>query len=152
VRVARGATKLLGGRICCIVGILFGAGGILFALLDASANVSSGAVGAALGVLGYVLGARRLGTATIVLGVIAIFFMADLTLTRTQYPAIVCKAETETPLSMRVLQAYATADRSLVMSSKAVRACSSALSFWSVDSSIQWAALVPMFPELTIRA
>ena len=72
----KGAAKLLGGRICCIVGILFGAGGILFALLGASANVSSGAVGAALGVLGYFLGARRLGTATIVLGVIAIFFMA----------------------------------------------------------------------------
>ena len=58
------------------MGILFGAGGILFALLGASANVSSGAVGAALGVLGYFLGARRLGTATIVLGVIAIYFMA----------------------------------------------------------------------------
>ena len=72
----KGTAKLLGGRICCIVGILFGAGGILFALLGASANVSSGAVGAALGVLGYFLGARRLGTATIVLGVIAIFFMA----------------------------------------------------------------------------
>jgi hypothetical protein len=32
--------------------------------------------GAALGVLGYFLGARRLGAATIVLGVAAIFFMA----------------------------------------------------------------------------
>jgi hypothetical protein len=68
--------KLLGGRISCIVGILFGAGGILFALLGASANVSAGAVGAALGVLGYFLGARRLGAVTIVLGVIAVFFMA----------------------------------------------------------------------------
>ena len=58
------------------MGILLGAGGILFALLGASANVSAGAVGAALGVLGYFLGARRLGTATIVLGVIAIYFMA----------------------------------------------------------------------------
>jgi hypothetical protein len=63
--------KLLGGRICCLVGLLLGAGGILFALLGASANVSAGAVGAALGVLGYFLGARRLGAATIVLGVIA---------------------------------------------------------------------------------
>jgi hypothetical protein len=41
----KGAAKLLGGGISCIVGILFGAGGILFALLGASANVSSGAVG-----------------------------------------------------------------------------------------------------------
>jgi hypothetical protein len=68
--------KLLGGRICCLVGLLLGAGGILFALLGASANVSAGAVGAALGVLGYFLGARRLGAVTIVLGVIAVFFMA----------------------------------------------------------------------------
>ena len=49
--------------------LLFGAGGILFALLGASANVSAGAVEAALGVLGYFLGVRRLGAATIVLGV-----------------------------------------------------------------------------------
>jgi hypothetical protein len=75
----KGATKLLGGRISCIVGILFGAGGILFSLLGASANVSTGAVGAALGVLGYFFGARRLGAATIVLGVIAVFFMAAAT-------------------------------------------------------------------------
>jgi len=52
------AAELLGGRISCIVGILLGAGGILFALLGASANVSAGAVGAALGVLGY----KALGT------------------------------------------------------------------------------------------
>jgi hypothetical protein len=72
----KGAAKLLGGRISCIVGILFGAGGTLFALLGASVNVSAGAVGAALGVLGFFLGARRLGAATIVLGVIAVFVMA----------------------------------------------------------------------------
>ena len=72
----KGTAKLLGGRFSCIVGILFGAGGILFALLGASANVSAGAVGAALGVLGYFLGVRRLGVATIVLGVVAVFFMA----------------------------------------------------------------------------
>ena len=72
----KGAAKLLGGRISCIVGILFGAGGILLALLGASTNVSAGAVGVALGVLGYFLGARRLGVATIVLGVVAVFFMA----------------------------------------------------------------------------
>jgi hypothetical protein len=72
----KGLAKLLAGRISCIVGILFGAGGILFALLGASANVSAGAVGTALGILGYFLGARRLGAATIVLGVVAVFFMA----------------------------------------------------------------------------
>jgi hypothetical protein len=68
--------KLLGGRICCLIGLLFGAGGILFALLGASANVSAGAVGLALGVLGYFLGARRLGAATVVLGIVTVFFMA----------------------------------------------------------------------------
>jgi len=68
--------KLLGGRICCLVGLLLGAGSILFALLGASANVSAGAVGLALGVLGYFLGARRLGAATVVLGIVAVFFMA----------------------------------------------------------------------------
>ena len=72
----QGVAKLAGGRISCVVGILFGAGGILFALLGASANVSAGAVGAALGILGFFLGARRLGAATIVLGVIAVFVMA----------------------------------------------------------------------------
>src|SRR3712207_7868431 len=46
------------------------------ALLGASANVSAGAVGAALGILGYFLGMRRLGAATIVLGVVAVFVMA----------------------------------------------------------------------------
>jgi hypothetical protein len=68
--------KLLGGRICCLVGLLLGVGGILFALLGASANVSAGALGLALGVLGYFLGARRLGAATVVLGIVAVFFMA----------------------------------------------------------------------------
>src|SRR5919112_513336 len=73
----KGAAMLLGGRISCIVGILFRARqrGILFALLGASANVSSGAVGVVPGVLGYFLGARPLGTVTIVLGVIDVFFM-----------------------------------------------------------------------------
>jgi len=70
------ALKLFFGRICCVVGLLVGAGGILFALLGASDNVSAGAVGVALGILGYFLGVRRLGTATIVLGVVAVFFMA----------------------------------------------------------------------------
>jgi hypothetical protein len=70
------ALKLFLGRICCVVGLLLGAGGILFALLGASNNVSAGAVGAALGILGYFLGVRRLGAATIVLGVVVVFFMA----------------------------------------------------------------------------
>jgi len=38
--------------------------------------VSVGAVGAALGILGYFLGARRLAVATIVIGILAIFAFA----------------------------------------------------------------------------
>src|SRR5918995_4336000 len=71
-----GALKLLLGRICCVVGLLLSTGGFIVAILGASANLSAGAVGMALGVLGYFLGARRLGAASVVLGVGAVFFLA----------------------------------------------------------------------------
>jgi len=70
------ALKLLLGRICCVVGLLFGAGGIVFSILSASVNLSAGAVGIVLGLVGYFLGVRRLGAAAIAVGVIALFFMA----------------------------------------------------------------------------
>jgi hypothetical protein len=70
------ALKLLLGRICCLVGLLLGAGGFVVATLGASVNLSAGAVGIALGVLGYYLGARRLGAVSVVLGIGAVFFMA----------------------------------------------------------------------------
>ena len=70
------APKLLLGRICCLVGLLFGAGGIVFSILSASVNLSAGFVGIVLGLVGYFLGLRRLGTAAIAVGVIALFFMA----------------------------------------------------------------------------
>jgi hypothetical protein len=75
-RKREGALKLLLGRICCVVGLLFGAGGIAFSILSASVNLSAGAVGMVLGLVGYFLGVRRLGVATIAVGVIALFFMA----------------------------------------------------------------------------
>jgi hypothetical protein len=59
------ALKLFFGRICCVV-----------ATLGASVNLSAGAVGIGLGVLGYFLGARRLGAASVILGTAAVFFMA----------------------------------------------------------------------------
>ena len=65
---------LLAGRISCVLGILLGVGGIVAALLGGTANVSIGAVGAALGILGYFLGSRRLGTVTVLLCVAALFF------------------------------------------------------------------------------
>ncbi len=52
-----------------------GAGGFVVATLGASVNLSAGAMRIALGVLGYFLGARRLG-ASVVLGTAALFFMA----------------------------------------------------------------------------
>jgi hypothetical protein len=70
------ALKLLLGRICCVVGLLFGTGGIVFAILGTSVNLSAGAVEIALGILGYFLGARRLGAASVVLGTAAVFVMA----------------------------------------------------------------------------
>jgi hypothetical protein len=69
----KGAVTALLANVSCIVGLLSGAGGILFALLGGGASVSAGAVGAALGILGYFLGARRLAVATIVIGILAIF-------------------------------------------------------------------------------
>jgi hypothetical protein len=73
---ARGerAVKLLAGRLCCLLGLLLGIGGIVGAFFGAGASVTPGAVGAMLGVLGYFLGSRRLGTVTVLLCVAALFF------------------------------------------------------------------------------
>jgi uncharacterized membrane protein len=69
------ALKMLAGKLSCVVGILLGVGGIVLALLGASDDVSSGVLAMLLGVLGYSLGARRPGVATIVLGTVALFFV-----------------------------------------------------------------------------
>jgi len=69
-----GQAKLLGARVACVIGLLLGAGSVLAALVGGTPNVSGGALGAALGILGYFLGSRRLATATVVLCVAAIFF------------------------------------------------------------------------------
>jgi len=58
------------------VGLLFGAGGVVISVLSVSVNLSAGAVGIVLGLVGYFLGVRRLGAATIAVGVLALFFMA----------------------------------------------------------------------------
>lgn len=73
---ARGAraVRLLAGRLCCLLGLLLGIGGIVGAFFGAGANVTFGAVGAMLGILGYFLGSRRLGTVTVLLCVAALFF------------------------------------------------------------------------------
>ena len=69
-----GRARLLGAGIACVIGVLFGVGSVLAALTGGNPNVSGGALGAALGIFGYFLGARRLATATVVLCVAAIFF------------------------------------------------------------------------------
>lgn len=66
--------KRLIGRLACLVGILFGIGGIVAAFLGSGASITPGAVGAMLGILGYFLGSRRLGTTTVLLCVAALFF------------------------------------------------------------------------------
>lgn len=73
-RDGEGATRLLAGRVCCVLGVALAAGGIIAALAGGGANISAGAVGISLGVLGYFLGARRLALLTVVAGTLALFF------------------------------------------------------------------------------
>ena len=61
----------------CILGLILAVVGFLAVFVSGTATASSispGAIGAVLGILGYVLGARRLGTITIALCVVALFF------------------------------------------------------------------------------
>lgn len=69
--------KLLAGRVVSVLGMLVALGGIAYVLFSstaASANVSAGAVALVFGLAGYLLGSRRLGTATMILAVLAVFF------------------------------------------------------------------------------
>ena len=58
---------LLIGRVLCTVGILLAVAGFFRVF------IAPGALACFLGVAGYSMGARRLGFATIVLGVVSIF-------------------------------------------------------------------------------
>jgi hypothetical protein len=75
-KARREAARELLGTVSCIVGILCGAGGVLFATLGASDNMSAGAIGAVLGISGFLLGQRQLAVVTIVIGAATVFFMA----------------------------------------------------------------------------
>jgi site-specific recombinase len=68
--------KRLGGLISCVLGLLLGLGGIVGTLLGATEDISTGVLAIVLGTLGYSLGARRLGAATVVLGTVALFVVA----------------------------------------------------------------------------
>jgi hypothetical protein len=67
--------KRLGGLISCVLGLLLALGGIVGPLLALTEDVSTGVLAIVLGVLGYSLGTRRLGAATVVLGTVALFFV-----------------------------------------------------------------------------
>ena len=69
-----GRARPLGARIACALGVLFAVGSVLAALVGRNPEISGGTVGVGLGILGYFLGARNLATATVFLGVAAIFF------------------------------------------------------------------------------
>jgi hypothetical protein len=69
-----GETGEFWGRLTCGIGLLLAGGGIVAALLGSGASVAPGAVGVGLGILGYFLGANRLGTLTIILSTAVIFF------------------------------------------------------------------------------
>ena len=68
--------KRIGGLISCVLGLLLGVGGIVGALLGGvTEDVSTGALAIMLGILGYSLGTRRLGAATVVVGTLVLFFV-----------------------------------------------------------------------------
>ena len=68
--------KRVGGVISGVLGLLIGLGGVAGALLGfLTEDVSTGALAIVLGVLGYSLGARRLGAVTVVLGTVVLFFV-----------------------------------------------------------------------------
>jgi hypothetical protein len=64
-----GAVKLLVGRIASVLGILAGVGGTVAALAVQSTDITAGVAAGLLGVVGYFLGARRLGAVSVVVGV-----------------------------------------------------------------------------------
>lgn len=66
--------KLKWGRGVSIAGLLLAAIGTLAALLGSGASILPGGLGIMLGILGYFLGSNRLGTITIVLCTVVLFF------------------------------------------------------------------------------
>lgn len=65
---------LVGGRISAALGLLLAVGGVIGAFLGIGTGVSPGAVGIALGLIGYFLGARKFGLAVVLLSTGALFF------------------------------------------------------------------------------
>ena len=70
-----GTVKLLIGRVLSVLGILNGIGGTVAALAISSEDVTFATLAILLGVVGYFLGARRLGAASVVVGVVLLLVM-----------------------------------------------------------------------------
>ena len=71
----QGTVKLLIGRILSVLGILNGEGGTVAALAIHSEDITFATLAILLGVVGYFLGARRLGAASVVVGVVLLLVM-----------------------------------------------------------------------------
>ena len=71
-----GTLKLLVGRIASVLGILAGVGGTVAALAVDSTDITAAAAAILLGVLGYFLGARRLGAVSVAVGVALLLVLA----------------------------------------------------------------------------
>ena len=71
-----GTLKLLVGRLASVLGILAGVGGTTAALAVDSTDITAAAAAILLGVLGYFLGARRLGALSVVVGVVLLLVLA----------------------------------------------------------------------------
>ena len=70
--------KLLIGRILSVLGILNGVGGTVASLAIQSPDITFAAVAILLGVVGYFLGARRLGAASVVVGVVLLMLLGGV--------------------------------------------------------------------------
>ena len=61
----------------CVLGLLLAMGGILEVFVGGAAsasNISVGAIGAMLGIVGYFMGVRKLAIATVIISLAVIFF------------------------------------------------------------------------------
>ena len=72
----QGMVKLLIGRITSVLGILAGVGGAVAALAFDSTDITPAAAAILLGVVGYFLGARRLGAVSVIVGVVVLLVLA----------------------------------------------------------------------------
>ena len=71
----QGTVKLLIGRILSVLGILNAVGGSAASLAIQSSDITFAALGILLGVVGYMLGARRLGAVSVVVGVVLLLVL-----------------------------------------------------------------------------